>query len=192
MTIVKLLERGYQDTARMLASIPADGWDAPSRCAEWTVRQAGNHLVGSLHLLSRVAEGETVDPAEFDPQMLADSDSLGSDAPAAFRSAAERSVAVFTLPDTLDQKFVLPAGPAPGIAVANISLMEALVHGWDIARGAGVAYPTDGAVVAAVNEFAQQAIGEPQRENGFIGPVVSVGAQAGVFDKLLGHLGRCP
>ena len=79
----------------------------------------------------------------------------------AFRGpVAKRSAAAFSLPDTLDQRFPFLPGPTPGITLANISLLESLVHGWDIATGAGLPYRPDGAVVAAVHAFASKAIGD--------------------------------
>jgi uncharacterized protein (TIGR03086 family) len=161
--VVGLLERSYRDTAAVLAAITPARFAAPSPCTGWTVRQVGNHLVASILLLSRVVEGDTVTPADFDPQAMADTDHLGGDPAAAFHTAAQRSTAVFTLPDALDRSYPFPPGPTPGIVLANISLLESLVHGWDLARGAGVPQPADPDVVVAVHEFAAQAIGDAQR-----------------------------
>jgi len=127
--ITGLLERCYHDTATLLAAVTPAGLAASSPCTEWTVRQVGNHLVGSLTLLTRIAEGETVAPADFDAQAMADTDHLGADPAAAFHAAAQRSTAVFKLPETLDRRFPFPPGPTPGIVLAKLSLLESLVHG---------------------------------------------------------------
>ena len=188
--VVGLLERSYRDTAAVLAAITPAGFAAPSPCTGWTVRQVGNHLVASILLLARVAEGDTVTPADFDPQAMADTDHLGGDPAAAFHTAAQRSTAMFKLPDTLTRSYPFPPGPTPGIVLANISLLESLVHGWDLAHGAGVRQPADPGVVAAVRAFAAQAIGEPQRQTGLFAAPCPVDADAEPFIRLLAHLGR--
>jgi len=185
-----LLERGLGTTAGLFAAVDQAGWAAPSPCTGWTVRHVGNHLVGSLTLLARVAEGEPVAPAAFDGQTLAEADHLGTDPATSYQVAADRVAAAFKLPDTLERLLPFPAGPTPGIVIANIVLMETVVHGWDIATGASVPYSPDGAVVGAVHQFAGQAIGDEQRQRGLFGPAYPTGSDAAPLTALLGHLGR--
>jgi hypothetical protein len=78
-TIVELLERSFRDTADMLERVDETGWTAPSRCSRWTVRQAGNHLVGGIAVLTKIVNEEPIDPDEVDAQKTADTDHLGSD-----------------------------------------------------------------------------------------------------------------
>jgi len=188
--IVGLLEACYHTTGTVLAAVTRAGYAAPSPCAGWTVRQVGNHLVASLTLLARIAEGEPVPPAEFDTRAMADTDHLGADPAAAFHTAAQRSTAVFRLPDTLARSYPFPPGPTPGIVLANLSLLESLVHGWDLARGAGLPYPADHGVVAAVQAFAAQAVGDQQRQAGLFAAPIPVGPDAQPLTVLLAHLGR--
>src|SRR5262249_47359176 len=117
-------------------------------------------------------------------------DLLGSDPVAAFRAVSGRGTDVFARPDTLTQTFPFPSGPMPGAALANLYLMETLVHGWDLATGAGVAYSPDPEVVAAVTAFTGQAIGDPQRQAGLFGPPCPVDEDTDSWTRLLGYLGR--
>ncbi|SMD24974.1 DinB family protein [Kibdelosporangium aridum] len=82
-----------------------------------------------------------------------------------------------------------PAPGTTGLQLASISTLEVLVHGWDMASGAGVPYQPDDAVVRAVQTYAMSAISEAPRGGPF-GPVVSVAADADPFTALLGYLGR--
>jgi uncharacterized protein (TIGR03086 family) len=189
--VTLLLNRSYRDVAALLAAIDDPGWAAASPCTGWTVRRVGNHLVASLTLLARIAEGEAVGMAEFDGEAMARADHLGTDPVAAFTTAAERSAAAFTLPGTLDRLFPFPPGPTPGSDLACLSLLESLVHGWDIAQGAAAPYRPDGAVVAAAHEFASRSIGDEQRRAGLFGAPCPTDAGADAFTALLGHLGRC-
>lgn len=188
--IAVLLDRSFRDTAEVIGSVDTTRWDAPSPCSAWTVRQVGSHLIGSVALLTRVADGEPVDPAGFDPQQLADPDRLGVEPVAAFRGVAEQSVAVFSRPDALDRRFAYPVPDAPGLLLANLCLLESLIHGWDIADGAAVSYHPDAAVVAAVQDFAGTAIGAEQRRQGLFGPACPTGSHADRLTATLGHLGR--
>jgi uncharacterized protein (TIGR03086 family) len=188
--IVGLLEHCYHTTGTVLAAITPAGYAVPSPCTGWTVRHVGNHLVASLTLLARVAEGETVDPAQFDAHAMANTDHLGVDPAAAFHTATQRSIAVFKLPDTMARSYPFPPGPTPGIVLANLSLLESLVHGWDLAHGAGLPYPADQKLITAVHAFAVQAIGNPQRQAGLFAAAVPVDAAAEPLTALLAHLGR--
>jgi uncharacterized protein (TIGR03086 family) len=153
------------------------------------VRQTGNHLVGALLLLARVARREPIDSAELDAQRTADTDHLGPDPVGAFQRAAAGSVETFRNPAVLEQRFDIPAPGTTGLQLATISTLETLVHGWDIASGAGMPYKPDDAVVMAVREYAMTAISETPRGGPF-GPVIQVAADADPFTALLGHLGR--
>lgn len=187
--LVDLVERGYDAAVRLLARVEA--FSAPSPCAGWTVRQVGNHLVGGLLLLTRIAEGETVPEHEFDAQVTADTDNLGGDPAATLRAVADRSLAALRAPGALKRTFPFMGGTElPGVALANICLMETVVHGWDIARGAGLDYEVGEDLVAAMREFAAVTINDASRAAGRFGPPVAVPPDAPAFVALLGHLGR--
>ncbi|GGU83620.1 TIGR03086 family metal-binding protein [Lentzea flava] len=187
--LVDLVERGYDAAVRLLARV--ESFEAPSPCAGWTVRQVANHLVGGLVLLTRIAEGETVPQHEFNAQATADTDNLGDDPAAALRTVADRSLAALRAPGTLDRTFPFMGGTElPGVALANICLLESVVHGWDIARGAGLGFEVDEDLVAATREFAQVTVTDESRSAGRFGPAVAAPPDASAFASLLGHLGR--
>src|SRR5205823_8864519 len=64
----ELLDRSLGNVVQLLGEIDKAGWAAASPCAGWTVREAGNHLAGSLTVLARIAEGESLTPDELDPR----------------------------------------------------------------------------------------------------------------------------
>ncbi|GAA0403459.1 TIGR03086 family protein [Acrocarpospora corrugata] len=185
-----LLERGFETTTSLLASVPADGWDRPSPCADWTVRQVGNHLAGGLTLLARVANGEPVAPEEHDPRLTSGTDHLGSDPAASFAAVAERCLAAFGAPGALERIVSFAAGPVPAAVLADVCLLESLVHGWDIASGAQVSFKPEDAVLDAVTAFSQRAIGAENRANGQFGPALTAAPADPPLTSLLAHLGR--
>jgi uncharacterized protein (TIGR03086 family) len=187
---VALLRRCYDATAELIGQIGGDGWAAPSACAGWTVRQAANHLVGGLQLITRVAEGDVLDPAEADAQRQADIDHLGEDPAAAFHAVTIRSLAALGAPGALGREFPFLAGPASGAMLVSISMLESLVHGWDIAQGAGIGHKADEEIVEAVWAFARHGVDEERRRAGLFAEAVAVSPTATPFAALLGHLGR--
>lgn len=123
-------------------------------------------------------------------QSTSDADNLGGDPAAALRAVADRSLAALRAPGALERTFPFMGGTElPGFALANICLMESVVHGWDIARGAGLDYEVGDDAVAAVFEFAQAMVTHESRIGRF-GPAVAVPPDASGFVALLGYLGR--
>ena len=169
-----MLRKAYDATAAVLATVTE--WDAPSPCAEWTVREVANHLVGALNAFA-AAVGHTDCP---------DGDQLGADPLGAYRAAAERCLTAFDRPGALTATHPFPAGPTPGSVIAEISMSEALVHGWDLARGAGVPYTPAPEVVRDV--LARALSSEPPA--GIFAPPVPVSPDAPPLTVLLARLGR--
>jgi uncharacterized protein (TIGR03086 family) len=172
-----LLEPCHRATGDVLAAIPDAGWAAPTPCPEWTVREVANHVVAGLDYFARTVSGQ--EPGDME------ADFLGADPAAAYRAAAGRCREAFGRPGVLEAEHPFPTGPTPGWVIANICLSESLVHGWDLATGAGLPYAPDPAVVAAVDAFSEGA----ERPGMFAAPV-PVPAGASAFVALLGKLGR--
>src|SRR5262245_20320977 len=108
-----LLPKAYDATAAVLATVT--DWDAPSPCAEWTVREVANHLVHVQKIFAAAVEHGPEVP---------DGDHLGDDPLGAFRAASDRCLAAFGRPGALSDPHPFPFGPTPGSAIAEISLSE--------------------------------------------------------------------
>ncbi|MFB4284423.1 TIGR03086 family metal-binding protein [Nonomuraea sp. MTCD27] len=164
--------------------------DGGGTCEKWTVRQTANHLAGALLLLARFAEGEQVEPQELDAQRQADTDHLGTDPAASFRAIADRSVAAFAAPGTLERRYAFMGTTVPGAVLASISLYESLIHGWDIATGAHLPYAADDDVVRAAWQYAETGVGDAHRRAGQFAEAIPVLPTASLFVRLLAHVGR--
>ena len=125
-----LLPKAYEATAAVLVAVT--DWEAPSPCTEWTVRQVLDHLVEVHHMFAAAVDGG--------PQTGA----------GGFPAAADRCLAALSRPGALTEAHPFPFGPTPGSVIARISLSETVLHGWDIARGAGVPYAPPPEAVAAL------------------------------------------
>jgi uncharacterized protein (TIGR03086 family) len=166
-----VLSKAYEATTAVLAAVRR--WDAPSPCAEWTVREVANHLVGAMAAFAAAIDGG---PAE---------ECTGDDPAGAYVAEAARCRAAFARPGALAAVHPFPFGPTPGAVIARISLSESLVHGWDIARGAGVAYEPAPEVVSAVLSSAGGEVSE-----GMFAPPVPPPPGADDLTVLLARLGR--
>lgn len=179
----------YATTGDLIAAIPTSSLDAPSPCEGWTVRVVANHVVAGLDFFARTVEGRVVEQPDPDAP---DPDHLGADPAGAYRASAERCLTAFRGDGALDREYAFPFGPTTGEAIANISLQESLVHGWDLAQGAGLAYSPDPAGVDAVARFNAAADGSEIRREGMFGPAQPAPPDADAFAALLAHLGRRP
>jgi uncharacterized protein (TIGR03086 family) len=174
--MLDLLERTYRHTEKILADIPADRWSSPSPCDGWTVHDVAGHLVWAMDSFVRIVTGEP----------MAEAYELSADPAADYRAVADRCLSAFADPDVLRREHPFPSGPTPGSVIATISLSESLVHGWDLAKGAGLPYAPDPDAVALLRAWQDEA---PPAE-GLFGPPVPVSVDAPPFTVLLANTGR--
>jgi uncharacterized protein (TIGR03086 family) len=146
-------------------------------CTEYTVGDAGQHLVRSMVLLASVA-GEQIDSSgagTLDIKVAATAEA----ALAAWRHRGlDGSVAV--------GRSVLPAS----LAVEIIPL-ELLVHGWDIAHATGYDIDVTPEVAGYVLDRARELVTEDKRGRSFAAEVPA-GAEATVLQRLIAFTGRAP
>ncbi|MGP3964733.1 hypothetical protein ACTWPT_53145 [Nonomuraea sp. 3N208] len=139
---------------------------------------------------SRWRGDDPVDPAEVDAQRQADTDHLGTDPAAAFAAIADRCLAAFSAPGTLEREHAFMGASVPGTVLASISLLELLIHGWDLATGAHLPYPAGDDVVQAVWHFATTNPAVEQNRGSQFAEALPVLPTAPLNVRLLAHLGR--
>src|SRR5581483_1910023 len=125
--------------------------------------------------------------AAFRGEAPADADV--SDPLAAIGPALENLVAAMQTPGALDRTIDTPFGQLPGETFARFVVLDGLVHGWDLATATGQAYEPDGALVAAVASFAQQAI-DPLRDGTTFADEVAPAPGATPIERLVAYTGR--
>ena len=135
-----MLAKAYDATAAVLDQVT--DWSAPSPCAGWTVGDVATHLVEAMCTFAAAVDDG---PDNYD------------DVADGYRAAAARCLAAFEYPAVLAASHPFPFGPTPGSVIAHISVSESLVHGWDVARGAGVPYEPAPEVVSAMLTAAAEA-----------------------------------
>ena len=165
--------------SQRVAAVPADRWDSPSPCAEWTAREVLRHVV----------EGETTFPAKVDVDIPA-GPSVDDDPVAAWDYTRDAVQQVLDDPDKANREYDGGMGKTTlAASMGSFFCIDLVVHGWDIAHATG----TDDAIpaedVAFVDEFAKK-MGDMIRSASAFGPALDVPADADEQTKLLAFLGR--
>ncbi len=114
--------------------VPDERWSAPTPCSEWDVRALVNHVVGEQLWVVPLMAGKTV--ADVGSEL--DGDLLGADPLAAWHHACGPAHESFAAPGALDSTVHLSYGDEHAGSYCDQLTFDALVHAWDLARGAGL------------------------------------------------------
>jgi uncharacterized protein (TIGR03086 family) len=179
-------------TEHLVASIGPDQWGLPTPCTGWSVRDVVGHLVGGNLLFVRLLAGAPLPPRE---ELLAESrtDRLGADPLGAYRVAAAALVEAFRADGVLERVVTVPAGTLPGIAALHLRTVEAMVHGWDVARATGRPLHFPSELVEEELGFTRETLPRlPPRPSGQgpLGAARPVSDDAPPLDRLAALLGR--
>ncbi len=185
MEEVAALESALANTTRLVRGIGADQWENATPCARWNVRELVQHTVGVMANFAGGAAntGPVGDPMEFD---------LGSDPGATCAAVASDCVANWKARGELESVVSLGENEFPGMVGININLLDAYVHGWDIAQATGQSAGLDENMCAGIHAFAQQVVPPAPREGDNFHAVVPVPDDAPNAAQLLAYLGRKP
>lgn len=164
---------------RRLLECPADRWDSPSPCTEWTARDVARHVVETHRRVMTLLDGGEARPLSPDEDLLQ-----------AWRSASS-AVAAVLADDTRASTLVsgmLGEQPWEQL-VSRLLCADTLVHTWDFARATGQDDRLDGAAVTAASDFLAP-LDESIRVPGGFGPKLEAPEGADGQTTLLAFLGR--
>ena len=180
MDSIERIDQGFAWTAARIAAVPADGLDNPTPCSRWDLRELLDHTVESLTMLT--------DAVDTGTEPVGD-DALGSTSwDRAIAVLAARSRRALAVPGVMDRTFDLPIGAQPGPAMAGVTLLETVVHGWDISQGSGEGADIPEALAVPILAFARQAL--PADRGDAFAADLSLGGSPS--DQLVAFLGRKP
>ena len=185
-SFAQLFARAVESTQRYVTGVRKDQWDSPTPCTEWNLRQLVNHLVGEYLWTAELFAGKTVD--EVGDRF--DGDLTGDDPIAAYTRSAEVAKRAVQAPGAMEATCHLSFGDYPGAEYAKQLFLDALVHGWDVAKATGQYATLDPALVSACYPLAEQSRAQ-FGDFGVFGEDLSAQA-TDLQGKLLGLLGRRP
>ncbi|WP_219418981.1 TIGR03086 family metal-binding protein [Pseudonocardia nigra] len=187
MTTIDHYRRAQDGFDRIVATLPADRWDDPSACSEWSNRDVLGHVVWGQHLVRHLATGVPYAsgagaPGAPNPGQLIPSDPVGT-----WRAARAASVATLT-PDALARVVRMRAFgeiPLEGFVIALVT--DFLAHAWDIGAPAGLEVRLDPDLVPGCFAWART---NDLRVPGGVGPEVTPPPGADEQTRFLAFLGR--
>ena len=175
-----LLERATVQAGAVMARVGAGRMADPTPCAEWTVQQLIDHMVGSTDYLAAALAGR---------EPVARSGASADD----YRIGARGVLEGLRRPGALDRTCVSPLGFTWSIGQATAgTFMDNLIHTWDLATATDQECTLDGELVDACVAMFLPEMPERGRSAGLVGPPVPVPPDASAQDRLLGAMGRRP
>ncbi len=185
MAEIELLSGVLSKTGDLIAGVHPDQRGLPTPCPEYDVAALVDHIVGWVQVFEAGCHGRKYegDAATF---------KAGPDPAAEFRAAADSLVAGWR-EHGLDRQVAVTSGEMPGELVFNMTLMEYLVHGWDLAIATGQPVPFTPSEASETLARAQVTLPPEYRGEGMpFGDIVPVDEHAPAIDRLIGFLGRTP
>lgn len=164
--------------------ISADQIDAPTVCANFTVRGVLEHMMGGVTAFAPAFRGVAGVPGE--PTAGLDAEAL----------KARWTVSMADLIDAVhspgaDERMIAsPMGEVPGAAFARFVVFDGLVHGWDLATATGQSYAPVDELVDEVAAFAHQALAPEMRDGDVFAAETEVPADASPLERLVAFSGR--
>jgi uncharacterized protein (TIGR03086 family) len=179
------LEHAQTSVSALLAGLGPDDWRRPTPCEDWDVDAVVRHLAVGERAFTTSLGGVAYDLPALAAELAAVSQ---TDLPATYGAGAVRLRAA--LASAGDGTFPTGIGPMPAAAVAELRTIEALTHGWDVARSVGPAFEVDEPVAerAIVHSLALMERLPPDRSP--FGPPQPVAQDAPAIDRLAALLGR--
>lgn len=167
------------DFAAKVAQVSPDQWDSPSPCEGWSARDVVSHIVDVHGLFERLV-GRT-----FEPTIRVDDDPL-----AALREAGAVVQADLDDPERASAEFDGLFGRQTfAAAIDRFVCLDLAIHGWDLARAAGLDDRIDPNELPRLRATAK-AFGDNLHQPRVCGPALDVAGDADDQTKLLALLGR--
>ena len=169
----------------MIEGVGDDQWELPTPCTEYSVGGLVDHILGWAQAFAAGANG---DAFEGDPSAV----HRGPDPAGEFRATAESMVAGWR-EHGFDRQVRLVGGESPAPMAFNMTVMEYLTHGWDLATATGQPKPWSEEQAAEVLARAQTTLPPQYRGEGMpFGNSVDVPEAAPAADRVAAFMGRTP
>jgi uncharacterized protein (TIGR03086 family) len=176
-----------ESTLRIIEQVSRDRWHASTPCTEWDAQQVANHIIGENLWAGELFHGKTV--AQVGATL--DGDLTGEDPAAAYRRSVDVARQAVEAPGAMEATCHLSFGDYSGDNYAGQLFMDALIHGWDIAKGTGQETRLDADLVARCLPIAEE-FTRKFRAAGVFGDDLPVAEDADQQTKLLALVGRKP
>ncbi len=173
------------DLADLLDAIEPEQADSPTPCTEFSVADLREHVIGWL---TAFADGYSAADGLCSDEKGVLVQGNGADQVRAARAKLDDA-----LPEAAQRELFIGEAGVPGGLALSMILWEYQVHGWDLARAAGLPWsPAEDGLVETLEFAPAMLTPEYQGEGKSIGPSILVRADAPPLDQLVGLSGRDP
>ncbi|APU16795.1 MULTISPECIES: TIGR03086 family metal-binding protein [Actinoalloteichus] len=187
MELHPMLAAGADELRGVAERIEPADFASPTPCAEFDVRALLNHVIWATRILSLAGRKEPF-PTDVDWS----EDQMTGDWRARLSDGLSETAKAWSEPAAWTGTTVIAGGSEfPATFAGELAFVELILHGWDLARAAGLPYDcgsaTADAALAVMGRLAEQG-----RASGSFGPEIAVHDSASSFDRVLGLSGRDP
>jgi len=186
MGTAELISQAAAATGKVAAGLTTDQRSNATPCADYEVHDLAAHMAG-FYMGSAIAAAKGERPEGGDPGQL-----LGDELSGALVDLSSKMAAAWNVPGALDGNTQFGPGEMPAAMAANITVLETLVHGWDLAKATGQSLDVPSDLADASLATAQMICNDDSRASGFFGAAVDAPAGSGSFDQALALTGRDP
>ncbi|MEV7728893.1 TIGR03086 family metal-binding protein [Streptomyces sp. NPDC087917] len=182
---VHLLEQALTHTTQMLGNVTPDQYGHPTPCDDFDVRTLANHLVAANPYYVILAQGGAPDFSLFAR------DHIGDRHPGeVYAEGAKEVLAVWQTEGAPERRMPLPGGGL-GPRLADLHLLETVLHGWDLATATGQdrAGDPDAVETAHLTWYGNHPDAVRPR-TGMFGPSRTAPEDAPALDRLAAYFGR--
>ncbi|MDP9073912.1 MAG: TIGR03086 family metal-binding protein [Actinomycetota bacterium] len=175
---------------RVIAGVQPDQFGLPTPCHDLEVRGVVGHMVSVIRRVAGVGRGEDPFSSAFLIEGMTDN---AEDWVRLWSDGAHDVQEVWSQEGILERQLRLPFATLPGAVAIAIYTSEVTVHTWDLATATDQRPEWDESVLAVSLATMERALpAEPRGDGVPFGPVVAVGTDAPLIDRLVAWTGRQP
>jgi uncharacterized protein (TIGR03086 family) len=185
MDKIELLTGVLSKTGDLMEGTKKDMQKLPTPCPDYEVADLVNHVVGWLQVFDADCNGRTYEgnASEYHCKIH----------PATEFNAAATSLLTGWKKYGFDRKVRMMGSEMPAETVFNMTVMEYMTHGWDLAVATGQPIPyTEQEAQATYARAVTTLPAQYRGENMPFAKIVEVADTAPAIDRLIGFMGRTP
>jgi uncharacterized protein (TIGR03086 family) len=163
MNLHQQLTAAAGQAADVVAGTSPEQFDLPTPCAKWDVRALLNHLVlWTSYSFERRARSEPVGEDLMDRDFAAEPDYAQ-----AYRAQLDRALEAWAAPGVFDAPIDTGHATMPAAQIAEMILMEMVLHSWDLAQATGQEFACSDEVAQAVCKAVRDSAAMFRQYDGF-------------------------